>query len=151
MLNPLILASGLMLLLATPTSEPLGWAEAVAGLQQERVTIHVPRVTVTSTTTIIMRAPRLPALIEKKANDCVKVDKLAGFTVNRSDSVDLVLKDGSLLRAKLGSDCPALGFYSGFYVKPNKDQKICAKRDGFRSRSGRTCPIQGFASLVQAR
>lgn len=151
MLNPLIVASGLMLLLAAPAPapEPLAWAEAVSAMQ-ERVTIHVPRVTVT-TTTVILRAPRAPALIEKPAEDCVKVEKLAGFTVNRFDSVDLVLKDGSLLRAKLGADCPALGFYSGFYVKPNKDKKICAKRDAFRSRSGRACAIQDFASLVPAR
>jgi hypothetical protein len=152
MLNPLIAASGLLLLFAAPASppEPLDWDVAAAQFQQQHVTVHVPRVTVT-TTTIIMRTSRPVALVEKKAGDCVKMENLAGFSVNRFDSVDLVLKDGSLLRAKLGNDCPALGFYSGFYVKANKDKKMCARRDAIRSRSGRLCAVQSFASLVPAR
>ena len=152
MLNPLIAASGILLLFAAPASppEPLDWDVVATQFQQQRVTIHVPRVTV-RTTTIIMRAPRPVALVEKKADDCVKMEDLAGFSVNRFDSVDLVLKNGSLLRARLGNDCPALGFYSGFYVKANKDRKMCAKRDSIRSRSGRLCAVQSFAALVPAR
>jgi hypothetical protein len=149
--NLLIAASGLMLLFAAPASapQPVDW-DMAAGMLQQRVTIHVPRVTI-RTATIIMRAPRPTAVVEKKADDCVKMESLAGFSVNRFDSVDLILKDGSLLRAKLGNDCPALGFYSGFYVKANKDRKMCAKRDSIRSRSGRLCAVQSFASLVPAR
>jgi hypothetical protein len=149
MLIPLS-ASGLLLLFAPaamPVSSP--WEMAVHAWQQ-RATVHVPRVTVT-TTTIILRQPRPAAVREKKADDCVKVEKLAGFTVNRFDSVDLLLKDGSQLRARLGARCPALGFYSGFYVKPASDKKICAGRDAFRSRTGRSCGIQSFAKLVPAR
>jgi hypothetical protein len=150
--NPLTAASGLMLLLAAPATalKPAAWSDAVETLQQQHVTIHVPRMTV-STTTIIMRAPRPPALMEKKAGDCVKVERIAGFTVNTMDSVDLVLSDGSLLRAKLGSECPALGFYSGFYVRPPGDKKLCAGRDSLRSRSGRSCAIQAFRTLVSTR
>lgn len=152
MSNPLLPLSGLLLLLAPASAEqPLPpELQPVPPAAQQRVTIHVPRVTVTSTT-IILRAPRAPALVEKKAANCVEVEKLQGFTVNRFDSVDLVLKDGSLLRARLGKDCPALGFYAGFYVKPQKDKKICAKRDFFRSRSGRSCGIEGFSTLTAAR
>ncbi|AQR73980.1 hypothetical protein [Sphingomonas sp. LM7] len=152
MLNPLIAASGLLLLFAAPASppEPADWDMAATMLQQQRLTIHVPRLTVTRTT-VYMRAPRPVAMIEKKADDCVKMEDLAGFSVNRFDSVDLMLKNGSLLRAKLGNDCPALGFYGGFYVKANKDKKMCAKRDSIRSRSGRQCAVQSFAALVPAR
>jgi hypothetical protein len=153
MLNPLIAASGILLLFAAPASppEPLDWDVAASLLQQQqRITIHVPRLTVTRAT-IVVRTPRPAALVEKKADDCVKMEDLAGFSVNRFDSVDLVLKNGSLLRAKLGNDCPALDFYRGFYVKVNKDKKMCAKRDAIRSRSGRQCPLQSFASLVPAR
>lgn len=152
MLNPLIAASGLLLLFAAPASspEPPDWDMVAAQLQQQRITIHVPRVTV-RTTTIIMRSTRASAVVEKKADDCVKMESLAGFSVNRFDSVDLVLKDGTMLRARLGNDCPALGFYSGFYVKANQDKKMCAKRDSIRSRSGRLCAIQSFTSLVPAR
>jgi hypothetical protein len=154
MLNPLIAASGLLLLFTAPASapEPPSWDMAADLLQQQqqRVILHVPRVTV-STTTIILRAPRPVALVEKKADDCVKMEDLAGFSVNRFDSVDLVLKNGALLRAKLGNDCPALGFYNGFYVKANKDRKMCARRDSIRSRSGRLCAVQSFTALVPQR
>lgn len=150
MLNPLLAASGLLLLLA-PAAQPVASPWDMAGRAfQQHATVHVPRVTVT-TTTIILRTSRPPAMVEKKADDCVKVEKLAGFTVNRFDSVDLLLKDGSQLRARLGARCPALGFYSGFYVKPNPDKKICAGRDAFRSRNGRSCGIESFAKLVAAR
>ena len=150
MLNPLIATSGLLLLFAAPASSPEPLDRDMADLLQQRITIHVPRVTV-RTTTIIMRSTRPATLIEKKADDCVKMESLAGFSVNRFDSVDLVLKDGSMLRARLGNDCPALGFYGGFYVKANKDKKMCAKRDSIRSRSGRLCAVQSFTSLVLAR
>ncbi len=151
MLNPLIAASGILLLFAAAASppEPLD-GDVAAGLVQQRITIHVPRLTVRRAT-IVVRTPRPVALTEKKADDCVKMEDLAGFSVNRFDSVDLVLKSGGLLRAKLGNDCHALGFYSGFYVKANKDRKMCAKRDSIRSRSGRLCAVQSFAALVPAR
>jgi hypothetical protein len=141
-----------MLLFAAPAAapEPAAWHVAAGIFQQQHVTIHVPRITITSTT-IIMRSPRLPAVTEKKAKDCVKLDHIAGFTVNATDSVDLVLNNGSYLRAKLGNECPALGFYSGFYVKPTEDKKLCAGRDSLRSRSGRSCAVQAFRTLVLAR
>ena len=151
MLNPLLAASSLLMLFAAPAAGPAAqpWLAAPVPLQQH-VTIHVPRITVT-TTTFVLRSPRPVAVVEKKAGDCVGVEKIAGFRVNRFDSVDLVLRDGAMMRAKLGSNCPALGFYSGFYVKANRDKKICAHRDAFRSRSGRSCDIQSFASLVAQR
>ena len=67
MLNPLIATSGLLLLFAAPASspEPLGWDVAADLLQQQqRITIHVPRVTIRSTT-IIMRSTRPAELVEK--------------------------------------------------------------------------------------
>ena len=153
--NPLFAASSLMLLLAAPAAMPAApeWDSAVAGLQQQqRVTIHVPRVTFSSTTIIMRSAPRPPAFVEKKAKDCVKVEQIAGFAgVTATDGVDLVLRDGSLLRAKLGRDCPAIGFYGGFYVKANEDRQICAGRDAFRTRSGRSCGVERFRKLVMDR
>jgi hypothetical protein len=153
--NPLVAASSLLLLAAAPAAVPDAapdWTAVTALLQQQqqRVTIQVPRVTVTSTT-IILRS-RAPAVTEKKAKDCVKIEDISGFAgVNTPDSVDLVLRNGSLLRARLGRDCPALGFYSGFYVKTNADKKICVNRDAFRSRSGRSCDVEAFKTLVLQR
>ncbi len=157
--NPLFAVSSLAILLVAPAPahtgperEPLPAMIAQQPQQQQRaMTIHVPRVTITSTTIILRSAPA-PRFREKKTHDCVEVKKLAGFAgVNTSDSVDLVLQDGSLLRAKLGRDCPAIGFYQGFYVKANEDRKICAGRDAIRTRSGRTCEVAAFRKLVAER
>jgi len=150
--NPLPVASGFLLLLAapaTPAADPIDWGTAAA-LVQQRVTVHVPRVSVTSTT-VILRAPAPAPMVEKKEWDCVKTERIRGFTVNRFDSVDLLLKDGTHLRAKLGKDCPALGFYRGFYLKESKDKKMCAKRDSIRSRSGRSCSVEQLVTLEPAR
>ncbi|RYD88957.1 MAG: hypothetical protein EOP61_32600 [Sphingomonadales bacterium] len=151
MLNPPFAAASLLLFFAPfgIVSEAPEWVRALELFQQQQhVTVHVPRVTVT--TTFVMRSASVPVR-EKKADDCVKIDRIAGYSVNRSNSIDLLLNDGKLLRVNLGDDCPALGFYSGFYVKPTKDKKICAGRDAFRSRSGRSCSIQAFRSLVPAK
>ena len=153
--NPFLVASSLLLLVAAPAAAPAGvpdWKAVTLSLQQEqqRVTIQVPRVTITSSATIIVR--RAPHVVEKKAKDCVKVQDISGFAgVNTQDSVDLVLRDGSLLRAKLGRTCQALGFYNGFYVKTNKDQKICAGRDSIRTRAGRSCDVEDFRTLALER
>ncbi|WP_010545624.1 hypothetical protein [Sphingomonas elodea] len=142
-----IAAAGLMLMLAVSAASPAVSADPA---MQQHMTIHVPRMTITSTTVIVRReAPA--ALVERKAKSCVDMDRIQGFTVNAGDSVDLILEDGSLLRAKLGSECPALGFYSGAYLKPTKDSRFCAGRDALHSRSGRICPVQAFKNLVRAR
>jgi hypothetical protein len=161
--NPLPAAAALMMLLAAPPAAPPAapqptapdW-ESASGLMAQHVVIHVPQVTFTSRTTIITRSMPMPApppppvYVERKSKDCIKSNKIVGAVLNRTDSVDLVLSDGSRMRAKLGSDCPALGFYGGFYVKPNPDGKMCAGRDSIRSRMGATCGIQELRTL-QAR
>lgn len=144
-----IVAPGLLLMLAVPAAAPIVPVAPGEPPYQQHVSIHVPRMTVT-TTTIVMRR-EVPALAERSAKKCVAVNRIQGFTVNAGDSVDLILEDGSLLRAKLGTECPALGFYSGAYLKPTKDAKFCAGRDALHSRSGRACPIQAFKNLVRAR
>lgn len=112
---------------------------------------------------IIIRIPRLPerpppvdpagvvTWIEKRGPKCVPMEKLGGAMVTRSDSVDLMVDGGKRLRAKLGEECRALDFYSGFYIKPDPDGKVCAERDSIRSRSGGYCPIAAFKRLVPRR
>ncbi|MCW3836385.1 hypothetical protein ACFQ1E_10835 [Sphingomonas canadensis] len=145
-------ASALAALLAVPAAAPAspgGW-----GVTTQQMVIHVPRMTVTRTTIVTRSFPRRPppmVFTERKADDCVKLDKIVGFAVSPGDTIELMLSDGKRLRARLGSNCPALGFYSGFYVRPHKDGKMCAKRDSIRSRSGGTCSIDSFRALVPAR
>ena len=164
--SPIYALPLLTMLLAAPAAVPAApaparqveWNQALALLQH--ITIHVPRISITRSTMIYARSappapaaapPPPPAFREKKADDCLKMKKVVGFGVNTRDAIDLVLDDGTLIRARLGTDCPSLGFYSGFYVKPNPDGKICAKRDVLRSRMGKACAVGKFSRLVPAK
>lgn len=79
---------------------------------------------------------------------CLALDSLDGAAITQPGSVDLILGDGSRMRADFDEDCPALDFYSGFYMRPTSDGKICADRDAIQSRSGGVCPIRSFHKLV---
>lgn len=119
---------------------------------QQHIVIRVPRPDPVTRAGMSVPAPLPPVQwVERRAKDCVDTDQLSGAAIIRPDSVDLVMTGGRRLRAKLGRECPALDFYAGFYVKPNKDGKLCAKRDAFRSRAGGECQIKAFRALVPDR
>ncbi|THD34839.1 MAG: hypothetical protein E7773_14375 [Sphingomonas sp.] len=96
-----------------------------------------------------LRAMPVPVRwIEKGGPKCIAVSQLSGAIVNDTDSVDLVLKGGTRLRALLDDDCAALGYYGGFYLKTAADGQVCAKRDTIRTRTGESCSIGKFKRLV---
>lgn len=156
MLKPIVLSAALLTLIAAPAALIARGADPAGGGGDQHYVIHVPRITITTTTVVRgRRAPPPPArpavpMVERKADDCLKMRRVVAFAVTQRDSVDLVLNDGTRMRAKLGDKCPSLDFYSGFYVRPNADGKMCAKRDTIRSRSGGSCSIQAFRTLVPA-
>ena len=122
---------------------------------QQRLSIRVPRLP-SGRTPVAAAAGRASApppvrWTEKKADKCVPVVDLAAAAVTGGDSVDLLLNGGRRLRARFGSDCPALDFYSGFYVKMPQDGKVCSGRDSIRARSGGECRIKSFRALVPAK
>jgi hypothetical protein len=84
---------------------------------------------------------------ETRGPRCVAISEIAGATMPGPDSVDLILRDNSRIRAKLQRRCPALDFYYGFYVNATEDGRICADRDVVRSRIGGECEIDQFRSL----
>jgi hypothetical protein len=140
--------SPLVLLLAAlgapgPASpaDPVEFAQLVV---REHVLIRVPA--------NLRPNPRVAVPIidwkEKKGPKCVPMRLIAGAALVRQDSVDLVLRDRSRVRAKLERSCPAIDYYRGFYVRPNSDGQICSDRDAFRSRSGAECEIDKFRTLV---
>ena len=132
-----------------PESDPRGRLAQVS--VRERVIIRIQTLAPLAVPSRRARAAPLPKPLkwkERKAKKCVPVKMLATASVTEEDSVDLVLRDRSRLRAKLESSCPALDFYSGFYLKPTKDGQICADRDTIYSRSGGHCEITAFRSLV---
>lgn len=89
----------------------------------------------------------VPVWSERRARRCVPVRALAGGAVTQGGDVDLMLVDGRRMRAKLARDCPTLAFYSGFYLRPAEDGRICGGRDVLRARSGAACPILRFRTL----
>ena len=161
MVRPLLISAAAVALLAVPAAliaHAPDRAAEVAAEDLQHYVIHVPRITITTTTVVRARSraptpppPPAPPMVEKKADNCLRMQRVVGFAVTQRDSVDLVLNDGSRMRAKLGRNCPSIGFYSGFYVRPNSDGKMCVNRDAIRSRSGGSCNIEGFRTLVPAK
>lgn len=158
MVNLLLAATTALLLPSAPPGEERKVAPGATSQSriaqvriQQHIVIRVPR----PDTVRRVSAPAAPlppiAWVEKDSDKCVKIETLAGATITRPDSVDLFLSGGKRLRAKLGDECPALDFYTGFYVKPTRDGMVCAKRDVFRSRSGGECRIKAFRTLVPQR
>ena len=84
---------------------------------------------------------------EKKGPKCIEMKLISGATLLSENSVDLIFKDKSRVRAKLEQSCPALDYYYGFYIRPTKDGQICADRDTIRSRMGGECGIDKFKLL----
>jgi len=101
---------------------------------------------------VIIRVPARPARVEpmrwreKGGPKCIPAGALAGAQVSR-EGVDLLLKGGARVRAKL-QRCPPLDYYSGFYIRPGLDGLVCQDRDTIRVRSGGSCEIDVFKSLV---
>lgn len=133
--------------------EPLDGTLYAQTTFHQRVVIRIPRVGPPPTAATLRTADEVDSdrWREKRAPRCVAAATLTGAAIDREGEVDLITSGGRRLRAKLDEDCPALDFYSGFYVKPAGDGMVCAKRDVIRSRSGAKCAIRGFKTLVARR
>jgi hypothetical protein len=92
----------------------------------------------------------LAALKEKKGPKCVAMGDILAAAVLARSSVDLVLRGGFRIRARFSASCPGLDYYSGFYLVPSSDGKLCADRDVIRDRAGGECEIDKFRQLVAA-
>jgi hypothetical protein len=102
---------------------------------------------------LIVRVPRRepPRPLKwksKKGPKCVAMSVIAGAAVVADDAIDLALRGGQRLRAHFSSHCPALDYYSGFYILPTGDGRICAGRDMIRTRAGGQCEILRFRKLI---
>ena len=116
---------------------------------RQRMIVRVPAM---ANIALPVPLPRLPTTWrEKRGPSCIAMTALAGAAVTQADAVDLYLRGGQRLRARLDKDCPALDYYHGFYVVPAKDGQICADRDVIRTRSGGQCEIMKFRKLVPGK
>ena len=113
---------------------------------QQRVIIRIPA-------TLAPPPPPAPRIEwrEKRGPKCLATAGLAGFAITTPDSIDLFLKGGARYRAHLEDDCPSIAFYSGFYLRPTPDGKICVGRDPIHSRAGGECSIERIRTLVPAK
>ncbi|MEO8724074.1 MAG: hypothetical protein ABI395_11265 [Sphingobium sp.] len=85
---------------------------------------------------------------EHKGPKCVPIRALVAASVTSARGVDLVMKDRSRMRARLGRTCRPADLYSGFYIQPTTDGNLCAGRDQLLGRSGMSCDIDSFRRLV---
>lgn len=118
---------------------------------QQRIVIRVPRLPDPRSAPASVTVSRPSTWVEKKGPKCVPIPMIAGASITRNDSVDLVTVDGGVLRARFHDDCPAIDFYTGFYLKQTTDGRVCANRDALRSRSGGACRIKQFRQIVRKR
>jgi len=95
-------------------------------------------------------APPVPPLKwkEKDGPKCLQMKQIRSATIPSSDSIDLLLADGQRMRARMEKRCSTFGFYSGFYMKPSEDGRLCAGRDLVLARGGMDCEIRAFKRLV---
>jgi hypothetical protein len=87
---------------------------------------------------------------EHRGPRCIAWAQIAGSGLLSQDSVDLVFRDNTRVRARLERHCPALDYYSGFYMSATPDGLICADRDSIRARTGGECRIDRFRTLRAA-
>ena len=88
---------------------------------------------------------------EHRGPRCIAWAQIAGSGLLGQDSVDLVFRDNTRIRARLERHCPALDYYAGFYMSATPDGLICADRDSIRARTGGECRIDSFRALRAAR
>ncbi len=84
---------------------------------------------------------------EEPGPRCIPARQIVHADQLGQESIDLVLRDATRVRARLERRCPALDYYYGFYVSPNADGMICADRDAIRTRAGASCGIDQFRIL----
>lgn len=144
LLAPALLAVAAPVLVSAQAA-PTWMGEELAQLTiHERLIIRIPRVSPARSRVAV------PVWREKKGPRCVEMKSLTGAAIGGESDVDLIVDGIKRVRAKLDDGCPAMNFFSGFYLKPTKDGKICAGRDVIRARSGASCAIDRFRRLVAA-
>ena len=107
-----------------------------AGPSRQNLTAEVPQ----------QERPRT-RLVERKAGNCIESARIGGVS-DRGDRLLILMRDRSMMTARLEKGCSPRDFYRGFYVERSDDGKICVNRDRIMSRSGAKCQIDRFSQLV---
>lgn len=125
------------------------WIAALAGqpepsavrrvVIQDEVTLRIP-------VRPLRALPPQIAWTERKGPKCLDGPLIAGAALSGPSSIDFIMIDRTRVRAEMDDKCPALDFYGSLYVQP-KDDRICVRREEFRSRMGGSCRIKRFRTL----
>jgi hypothetical protein len=86
---------------------------------------------------------------ERKIGKCVPISRIAGVQPNGSGNLILFMRDRSMIKAELERSCRSRDFYSGFYLAPSSDGRLCVDRDTLQSRSGANCKLLRLRELVE--
>jgi len=127
-------------LLGILAAQPAAVGQSVTRLViQDEVILRVP----------VQPHPVVPQIewIEHKGPKCIPVAAIRRALLFGDDEVDFVLANRVRVRATFDEGCPALDFYGNFYLQPQDDLQLCAKRDAIHSRMGGSCSIQRFKLL----
>jgi hypothetical protein len=85
---------------------------------------------------------------EEKIGKCILMNRLVGSRPGPKETLEILTRDGQLIRAYLGDGCLAREFYAGAYVERSADGKLCIDRDLLHARTGAQCEIDKFRLLV---
>lgn len=85
---------------------------------------------------------------EEKVGKCLLLDRLVGSRPGPKESLEILTRDGNVIRAYLGDGCLAREFYAGAYVERSTDGKFCVDRDLLHARTGAQCEVDRFRLLV---
>lgn len=94
----------------------------------------------------------IPArVVERSMSKCVGMKDIVAVQASSDNRLILFMRSRQMISARLEKACSARDFYSGFYVEPSKDGRLCIKRDELQSRNGTKCEVAKFFRLEAAR
>ncbi|MEW4447708.1 hypothetical protein [Qipengyuania sp. JC766] len=87
-------------------------------------------------------------VVERKIGKCIDLKEIAGVQPDVGRRLIFYMRDRSIVAGSLEKSCAARSFYSGFYVEPDEDGRLCIDRDRLQSRTGAKCKLERFRELV---
>ncbi len=85
---------------------------------------------------------------EKRIGKCIALGGITGVQTGGGNRIVLFLRDARLISVSLANSCRSRDFYSGFYVEPHPDGRLCVERDQLQARTGAKCEIERLRQLV---
>lgn len=140
-------ASRPILLIASAALATVGLGVGAATAQSIGTIRTQPRSIVRVAPPRVARDTRELEWKERKAAKCQPLRSIAAALGTGDRHLDVLLRDGTRMRARFAKGCRGQDFYAGFYAEPSADGLLCAGRDSVRARSGMMCRIDRFRSL----